>query len=509
LPTERPSARDEVDRVAVSRQEEIQMSSFSSWARLIATSIPAMLVLAAPGEVTGDQTAVASTGLAADLRVGHSVEHLVVPGSRGESRAVDVHLWYPADQRGFSDAPRTFYKSRLWGVDLSRLGWSPLSWTVEAQLAREGVPIDPSGKPFPVIVFSHGSTNDPIDYAYTLEAIAGEGFVVAAPAHVNNTQDDVRIDFVNAQAALKGLPRLLPCNDGLPSPCVRSLMANLPGSMSDRVRDIEYVLDSLPGWYGDRVDTSRTGILGHSRGTVTALAAAGGSTAWGFGAIDSELEQPRIKAIMGLAIGGRAITFAADLAKVTVPTLLVAGMLDSNSTPDISEDAFETIESKEKAFVSIENAVHRSFDSTYCAQLQAAGAIAQANSGAVLDRHTVAGIVTAPISGVAMDYCPLASFTSPVDIRPLVSSMTGFDFASVNVPRTGLESEEVKEGVKELAVAFFGTELKRVGNDGPHFTRYLAPKWLVRHEPMVASAEVRVSGDAIYPPGQDPDRVGR
>jgi predicted dienelactone hydrolase len=478
------------------------MSSFSSWPRLIAVVIPAMLVLAASGEVTGNQTAVASAGLAAHVRVGHSVERLNVPGSLGESRAVDVHLWYPADQKGFSDAPKTFYKSSLWGVDLSRLGWTPLSWKVEAQIAREGVPIDPSGKAFPVIVFSHGATNDPIDYAYTLESIAGEGFVVAAPAHVNKTQDDVRIDFVNAQAALKGLPRLLPCNDGLPSPCVRSLGPNVARSMADRVRDIQYVLDSLPDWYGDRVDTSRAGVLGHSRGTVTALAAVAGSTAWGFDPIDRDLEQPRIKAIMGLAIGARNITFAADVAKVTVPTLLVAGMLDRNSTPDISEDAFKLIASTEKAFVSIESAVHRSFDSTYCAQMQAAGAIAQANSGAVLDRHTVMGIVIAPISGVAMDYCSDTSFTNPVDIRPLVGPMTGFDFTSENVPRTGLETEEVKESVKELAVAFFGTVLKRVGNDGLHFTRYLAPKWLVRHEPMVARAEVCASGDAIYPPGQ-------
>jgi predicted dienelactone hydrolase len=73
----------------------------------------------------------------------------------------------------------------------------PLSWTVEAEIAREDAAIDPDGHAFPVIVFSHGSVNDPIDYAHTLELIAGAGFVVAAPSHVNNTQDDVRIDFVN------------------------------------------------------------------------------------------------------------------------------------------------------------------------------------------------------------------------------------------------------------------------------------------------------------------------
>lgn len=54
-----------------------------------------------------------------------------------------------------------------------------------------------------MIVFSHGAVNDPIDYAFTLELIAGAGFVVAAPYHVNNTQDDVRIDFANSQAGVR------------------------------------------------------------------------------------------------------------------------------------------------------------------------------------------------------------------------------------------------------------------------------------------------------------------
>lgn len=70
-------------------------------------------------------------------------------------------------------------------------------------------------------------------------------------------------------------------------------------------------------------------------------------------------------------------------------------------------------------------------------------------------------------------------------------------------PTTGLETDEVKDGVKELAVTFFGTVLKRVGNDGPHFTRFLAPKWLQKHEAMVGNAEVLADGEAICPPGQE------
>jgi predicted dienelactone hydrolase len=461
--------------------------------------IPALLALAASGLASGDQAALGSAALAADSRVGHSVKRLDVPRTAGASRPVDVHVWYPAEQTRFPDTPKTFYTSTLKGVSLAPAPWLPLSWTVEAQIAREEVPIDSSGKAFPVIVFSHGNTNEPIDYAHTLELIAGEGFVVAAPAHVGNTQDDVRIDFVNREAARAGIQLVLRCRDGQPPPdCSRP---NVPQSMRDRARDITAVLDALPSWYGDRVDVSRAGVMGHSRGTVTALTAAGGSDVWGIEA------EPRTRAVMGLAIALQPITEAVNLTNVTVPALLLAGGLDRTSVPAISEFAFNRITSEEKAIVTIRNATHRTFDSTYCAQMQAAGAIAKENQNAILDSHTVTGIVRDPrgTSGVAMDYCSLASFTNPVDIRGLVASITQFDFINKTVPTTDLESEEVKHGVTELAVTFFGTVLKRTGNDGPHFTRFLAPKWLEKHEPMVACAMADTSetSDAILPPGQD------
>ena len=159
-----------------------------------------------------------AAGQAADVRVGHTVRHIVVPGSAaGEDREVDVHLWYPADQQGLSDRPKTVYRSALWHDSLEPTGFTPLSWEVEAEIAREDAPIDPHGQAFPVIVFSHGSTNDPIDYAHTLELIAGAGFVVAAPYHVNNTQDDARIDYINEAA--KAVPnwKPIPCNDHRPA----------------------------------------------------------------------------------------------------------------------------------------------------------------------------------------------------------------------------------------------------------------------------------------------------
>jgi predicted dienelactone hydrolase len=509
--------------------------------RRVAALLAAILAIGVAGQLPEGARADAA-GQAADLRVGHTVKHIVVKGSAaGEDREVDVHLWYPAAQQGLSDRPKTVYRSALWHRALPA-PWTPLSWEVEAQIAREDAPIDPNGQAFPVIVFSHGSTNDPIDYAHTLELIAGAGFVVAAPYHVNNTQDDARIDFINQQAGTQ----LLACNDHRPPPCSR---ANVPFNMSDRVRDISRILDALPGWLGDRVDVSRAGILGHSRGTVTALAAAGGSVSWRdvpncvHPVPDGQdprcwpvVREPRVKAVMGMAIGAAPITNLVDLPAVTVPTVLVAGGRDQNSVQAVSDAAFASISSADKLFIGIPNATHRSFDSTYCAQLQSAAANAKSDPNAILDRHTV-GLIAASapgfLSGKAVHYCAPRFFTSPVNIQRVVASTVNTEYScsgaedpalgdrldpacsliapvagppspcvANSIPCTGLETEEVKQGVTEIAVAFFDSALKRTGNDGIHFTGYLAPKWLLEHVPMVGSARAYAGPGSVCPPGQ-------
>ena len=518
--------------------------------RRLLAGLLAVCLLALWGPPSGSAAAASGNRVPTDLRVGHTVKRIVVPGTvPGENRTVDVHLWYPADPQALSDTPKTIYQSTLLNQPLlSQLpaSWAP-HWNVEAEIAREDAPIDPHSPAFPVIVFSHGSNNDPIDYAHTLELIAAAGFVVAAPYHVNNTQDDVRIDDINSLVdhfnSTGGQPPLphLPCNDGLLGPCSRP---NVPNNMSDRVSDIRYIIGALPGWFGDRVDATRVGIMGHSRGTVTALTAAGGSSSWGippltWGPVDNPV---KVKAIMGLAIGARNITFGANLSNVHVPTVLVAGGRDQNPFPSaqtVSQDAFAAISSPDKSspdklFVSIPNAVHRSFDSTYCAELQSAAAHSDSDPNAIIDRNTVALIAASPpnyLSGKAVHYCAPQYFTSPLNtvvatvpnseyscnppspgqLEPncyLIPPTTGpttcptNTIGTNNIPCTGLDTEEVKQGIVKIAVAFFGSALKRTGNDGIDFKRYLAPKWLMKHVPMVGSAEAYAGTGSICPPGQ-------
>ena len=186
--------------------------------------------------------------------------------------------------------------------------------------------------------------------------------------------------------------------------------------------------------------------MGHSRGTVTALAAAGGSNTWG---IEPESD---IKALMGMAIGAPAITAGANLAKVTIPAVLVAGGKDTNPNDalTVSQNAFNAISSADKQFVVIPNATHRTFDSTYCDQLHSAGVFAQ-NGGAngqdpgraILDWHTVRLIGTSfpgGSSGMAHEYCSEDTFRNP-DIAGLMTSFNGLRF-------TDLEDVHLRHGTE-------------------------------------------------------------
>src|SRR5262245_31440470 len=261
--------------------------------------------------------------------VGHSSFEVVHTGTLGERRPVDVEVWYPADTQDYLDAPTTVYRSRMHGVTWDPARWAsdPLSYEDPSDVAREGVAIDAGGPAFPVVIFSHGSGNSPIDYVLALEHLVSHGYIVAAPWHTGNHQDDNLAGFANRQAGWPAVPQIVQCMDGLPMPCVDSVVRAV---MSDRVNDIRVILDTLPALFGSRVDLSHVGVMGHSRGSQTALLAAGGSTAaWGIA------REPRIKAILTQAIIGASEFTNFNFPGVTVPALLMAGEFDTVTPPSL------------------------------------------------------------------------------------------------------------------------------------------------------------------------------
>jgi predicted dienelactone hydrolase len=477
------------------------------------------------------------------------------PTTADQTRTVDVHLWYPADAQDAARRPKATYTSKLYGQELPN-PLAPLSWKIEAATAREGAAFDASGGPYAPIVFSHGSNNDPIDYADTLEAIARAGFIVAAPGHTNNTQDDVRMDYINALTKTRVftcLDHIVPARPiagltgpGFPSSpvdCAKNVVAD---SMAERSLDIRAVLDRLPGWFGEAVDVDRAGMFGHSRGTVAALAAGGGTIPWQPNNADPNRPtqclpiddgdtppalcwpgvqpEPRVKAIMGMAIGAAGINNSVKLSAITVPTLLVYGDKDRNSVPGATSIPVNRQipgHVTEEA-VPIPGATHRSFDSNYCAQMQAAGAVFDIDqNGSVsaaeaasttrpLDRWNF-GLIAASfpgfVSGKAIHYCAPEYFTTPVNVERLVATTANAEFSCpgdngmdldpacgwaaptagpvmppetqpqtqlgvcvtgvTTPPCTGLSSEQVKNDIVARAVDFFAKWLEADGDGIP------------------------------------------
>jgi predicted dienelactone hydrolase len=424
--------------------------------------------------------------------VGHSLITVNHAGRAGENRPVDVHLWYPADHGAYDAAAPSAYRSRLLGLSLIPGTYDPLSFEIPALIAHEGARIDHNGPAFPLLIWSHGNTNDALDYAYASEAMASHGFVVASLNHPRNAQDYVLTDFLNQLAGRT----VLGCLDGLPRPCVT---ADADADIKGRLLDVSAVLDYLEQnsatYFDDRVDLTRVGMIGHSRGANTAVAAVAGSAAQGIA------PNSRIRAIMTMAAPAARLYTAADGAGVRVPALLMVGGSDETAPPALSQDLFGMLSHTPRIFVTVKNGDHRSFDSAYCPRMQAAGAVRLSNPRAILEDRTVRSLLVTPTSGSTLDYCAYNYFVDPVDIRPLVKTITGIDVTPTNVPRA-LGADEMSQLSVRLAVGFFHAALDDHGSDGLRFTRFLTPKYLMNHEPNVQSVKTILAGGASCPDGQ-------
>jgi hypothetical protein len=218
-----------------------------------------------------------------------------------------------------------------------------------------------------------------------------------------------------------------------------------------------------------------------------------------------------------MAIGAAAINNSVNLANITVPTLLLAGEKDRNTLPANTTAAFNAIpETTDKRQIDILDATHRTFDSTYCDQLQsAAAAFDTDHDGRVdateaaatnrpLDRWNI-GLIGASfpghLSGKAVHYCSAEELTTPVNIRRALASWPNAEYGCpldtrpesdaecgwiphtltpptnqpgvcrtdvTTPPCTTLSADDLKPRVVNEAVAFFGPRL--YGTTPPELT---------------------------------------
>jgi dienelactone hydrolase len=212
-----------------------------------------------------------------------------------QQRVLDTAVWYPA-------AP----------------GSGPIDPGMNGVL---NAPVDLSGGPYPVLMFSHGSCGYPLQSNFLLPVIASRGYVVIAPPHPGNTL----FDFPN-------------CG----SPQVQI------DSAQERPQDIIFALDSMLAenanasspFFG-ALDADRIGMSGHSFGGFTTFFVVN--------------QDARFKVAIPMAPATPGNT-----ATLPVPSLLMLGAIDSVINLGTARTAYANFVTP-KYKVEIEHAGHYAF----------------------------------------------------------------------------------------------------------------------------------------------------
>lgn len=212
----------------------------------------------------------------------------------GTPRVLDTSIWYPAP---------------------------PGSGPIVANTGGVAdAPLDASGGPYPLVLFSHGSCGFPLQSRFLTPLLASWGYVVVAPPHPGNTI----FDFPN-------------CNT----------QAAIIAALQERPQDVKFVLDqvlaadhdSLSPLYG-AIDETRIAMTGHSFGGLTTYLVAA--------------TDPRIDVAVPMA--------PATLANSTlpVPSLTMLGTIDSVISNPGARAAYDRSASP-KLRVEIEHTGHYAF----------------------------------------------------------------------------------------------------------------------------------------------------
>jgi predicted dienelactone hydrolase len=257
--------------------------------------------------------------------VGHSVFTAIDP-LRG-NRMLAVEMWYPVDEEDRQESPRTSYALGP-GIGL------------ESAVAVDDLPVSKREKQI-LLVFSHGYGGINTASTVLTETLASHGFIVISPEHTGNSQ--ASNDDTFDQAAANRVPDV----------------SFLIDTMIDRSRDQGDI-------FYNRIDENSAGVVGHSFGGMTAVGMAAG---WAGAEPD-----PRVTAIVPISAvfdaelqsdertGPNAGFTLEQLARITVPAMLMGGTEDVDVFPENNSIAFEQIDNSPNVYkVGIVGANHTHF----------------------------------------------------------------------------------------------------------------------------------------------------
>lgn len=232
-------------------------------------------------------------------------------------RTLRVDIWYPATVK--NGTKPVIYRGSLWAEP----PFPPVNFSQKG-MAVSGAKA--AGGKHPLVIISHGYSNNPAMMTWLTENLASKGYVVAAIHHRD------------------------------PNPYVVSPSTRAAPNFN-RPRDIVFVASELRAVLGDLIDADNVALIGYSQGGYGVLTAGGASLdpsgpnmdlvaggwlktfARGRAQADA-MALKGVKAIVALAPAGgapRSAWGAEGLAALTAPLLLIHG--DSDATVDYKTGA--------------------------------------------------------------------------------------------------------------------------------------------------------------------------
>jgi predicted dienelactone hydrolase len=219
-------------------------------------------------------------------------------------RGLGVELWYPA--RPKPGAVPVVYTASM----PAEPPLPPAAFSIPGIAIRDA---SPAGEGFPLIVVSHGWSNDPVAMTWLTENLASKGYVVAAIRHDDPSINDLR---------------------------------NLPQWLLRRPLDIVYITRALQRALSEErlIDPARIALIGYSAGGYGVLTAAGASldpegpmtrmVPGGLlmpyvrgGAMQDMAELKGVRAVVAIspAGGGALDAWGTGIRSLTAPLLLISG----------------------------------------------------------------------------------------------------------------------------------------------------------------------------------------
>ena len=226
-------------------------------------------------------------------------------------RSLPATLWYPAlNPKGLKESDTVTMDNRPLGGRV---------WTFEGHALQDAAP-DPTGGPYPLVVFSHGDPGTRADAVPYMEHLASYGFMVLAADH-----------GPTAMYRLEDLDAVV--------------------SLGERL--------AREGDFAKLIDMDRIAVAGYSFGGLAALRAGGAC----FRGLSVPPRSPRLKAVLLMAPGEDSLKSAEalDLSAATLPTLVLVGDKDTMVHFPVVEAIYQALPAEAKGRVRFTGGTHDIF----------------------------------------------------------------------------------------------------------------------------------------------------